>query len=47
VRRNYGFDGYACGLCQTGVPCEAGIPKKILKSLNKPDSSIMEILKPG
>ena len=23
----YGYDGYAvCGLCQTGVPCECGIP---------------------
>lgn len=25
----YGYDGYAvCGLCQTGVPCENGIPKR-------------------
>ena len=24
----YGYDGYAvCGLCQTGVPCENGIPE--------------------
>jgi epoxyqueuosine reductase len=22
----FGFDTYACGLCQTGVPCESGIP---------------------
>lgn len=28
VRSNYGFDGYGCGLCQTGVPCESGIPEK-------------------
>ena len=29
----YGYDGYSvCGLCQTGVPCECGIPKKIEKS---------------
>ncbi len=35
VKKNYGFDGYGCGLCQTGVPCESGIPKKILKSKNK------------
>ncbi|MFC1803563.1 epoxyqueuosine reductase [Thermoproteota archaeon] len=28
VPRHYGFDGYGCGLCQTGVPCESGIPKK-------------------
>jgi epoxyqueuosine reductase len=33
VKENYGFAGYGCGLCQTGVPCESGIPKKILKSL--------------
>jgi hypothetical protein len=26
VRVNYGFDGYGCGLCQTGVPCESQIP---------------------
>lgn len=26
VRREYGFDGYGCGLCQTGVPCESEIP---------------------
>lgn len=25
----YGYDGYAvCGLCQTGVPCESGIPER-------------------
>lgn len=26
VKAGYGFDGYGCGLCQTGVPCESGIP---------------------
>ena len=26
VREHYGFEGYGCGLCQTGVPCESGIP---------------------
>jgi epoxyqueuosine reductase QueG len=26
VRTHYGFKGYGCGLCQTGVPCESGIP---------------------
>jgi epoxyqueuosine reductase QueG len=26
VTRTYGFEGYGCGLCQVGVPCEAGIP---------------------
>ncbi len=28
VKANYGFDGYGCGLCQTKVPCESGIPVK-------------------
>ncbi len=26
VTSNYNFDGYGCGLCQTGVPCESKIP---------------------
>ena len=26
VKRHYGFEGYGCGLCQTGVPCESKIP---------------------
>ncbi len=26
VQREYGFRGYGCGLCQTGVPCESRIP---------------------
>jgi len=26
VRIHYGFKGYGCGLCQTGVPCESQIP---------------------
>jgi epoxyqueuosine reductase QueG len=26
VRANFGFEGYGCGLCQTGVPCESGNP---------------------
>jgi epoxyqueuosine reductase QueG len=29
VKTHYNFDGYGCGLCQTGVPCESGIPKDI------------------
>jgi epoxyqueuosine reductase QueG len=28
VNKTYGFQGYGCGLCQVGVPCEAGIPVK-------------------
>jgi ferredoxin len=27
VQRHYGFNGYGCGLCQTNVPCESGIPE--------------------
>ena len=26
VKETYGFEGYGCGLCQVGVPCEAQIP---------------------
>jgi epoxyqueuosine reductase QueG len=28
VRREFGFEGYGCGLCQTGVACESGIPPR-------------------
>lgn len=28
VEKKYRFEGYGCGLCQVGVPCEAGIPVK-------------------
>jgi epoxyqueuosine reductase len=27
VTEHYGFEGYGCGLCQVGVPCESGIPE--------------------
>jgi ferredoxin len=26
AKEAFGFEGYGCGLCQTGVPCESGIP---------------------
>jgi hypothetical protein len=29
VKRHFGFDGYGCGLCQTGVPCEDKIPTPV------------------
>lgn len=29
VREAYGFEGYGCGLCQVGVPCESGIPEEL------------------
>ncbi len=28
VKKTYRFEGYGCGLCQVGVPCEARIPVK-------------------
>ena len=28
VKDTYNFEGYGCGLCQVGVPCEDGIPVK-------------------
>jgi epoxyqueuosine reductase QueG len=28
VTNTFGFKGYGCGLCQTGVPCESRIPGK-------------------
>jgi len=28
IKTRYRFDGYSCGLCQTGVPCESRIPFK-------------------
>ena len=28
VKEHYGFDGFGCGLCQTGVPCESRNPIK-------------------
>ncbi len=31
IREHYGVTIYACGLCQTGVPCEKGIPKSAEK----------------
>jgi len=29
VPSHYGFAGYGCGLCQTGVACESGVPEGI------------------
>lgn len=28
VKEAYHFDGYGCGFCQVGVPCESGIPRR-------------------
>ena len=29
VRETWNFDGYGCGLCQVGVPCESRIPARV------------------
>jgi epoxyqueuosine reductase QueG len=34
VRTKYKFEGYGCGLCQTGVPCESGIPEGLKRALD-------------
>lgn len=31
VELHYGFKGYGCGFCQTGVPCESRIPEGLEK----------------
>jgi epoxyqueuosine reductase len=28
VKKNFGFKGYGCGMCQTGTPCESKIPSE-------------------
>ncbi|MDM8537901.1 epoxyqueuosine reductase [Desulfobacterales bacterium HSG17] len=35
VKKSYQFEGYGCGLCQVGVPCEAGIPVKAARKALK------------
>jgi len=35
VEKTYRFKGYGCGLCQVGVPCEAGIPVKAAREALK------------
>ncbi len=35
VKKTYDFEGYGCGLCQVGVPCEAIIPVKIAREALK------------
>jgi len=32
VSKHMDFEGYGCGLCQTSVPCESGIPKVLDQS---------------
>jgi epoxyqueuosine reductase len=32
IREQYGLDEYACGLCQTGVPCETSDPVRAQRS---------------
>lgn len=35
VKENYTFEGYGCGLCQVGVPCETIIPVKAARDALK------------
>ena len=35
VEKTYRFKGYGCGLCQVGVPCEAGIPVRAAREALK------------
>ncbi len=35
VKKTYEFEGYGCGLCQVGVPCEAGIPVRAAREALK------------
>ncbi len=28
VKKNFGFKGYGCGMCQTATPCESKIPSE-------------------
>jgi hypothetical protein len=35
AKTQFGVHAYGCGLCQTRVPCESGIPLKILKAMGK------------
>ena len=39
VEDSYGFQGYGCGLCQTGVPCESGIPEELFPDRYAGESS--------
>jgi len=31
LEQSWNLKGYGCGLCQTGVPCESGIPRRIVR----------------
>jgi hypothetical protein len=36
IKTTYNYEGYGCGLCQVGVPCESRIPvKKARKAYEK------------
>jgi len=37
IKEHFGFEMDACGLCQTKVPCESGIPKRKRASQNNQD----------
>jgi hypothetical protein len=39
IGQKWNLDGYGCGLCQTGVPCESGIPRPrgVMKDAARPN----------
>lgn len=40
VKATWNFDGFGCGLCQVGVPCEKGIPRKRIACSEKGELSL-------
>jgi epoxyqueuosine reductase QueG len=41
IRETFGISSYSCGMCQTGVPCERGIPaNKTLLEDGRPNSNL-------
>ncbi|MBM4429223.1 MAG: epoxyqueuosine reductase [Chloroflexi bacterium] len=40
AREAYGIEGYGCGLCQTKVPCESGIPAGVEDEFSPQESGI-------
>ena len=31
IKLHFDFDSHACGLCQTGVPCESKLPLEVME----------------
>ena len=44
VKKNYQFEGFGCGLCQVGVPCESMIPvKSARKTLQQSENGFLSV----